>query len=274
MCDVSVMQVYWYLGVFVLCMKHPGRLSRDVATVLKWEGPSPYLVLKWVMCDVSVMQVYWYLGVFVLCMKYPGRLARDVATVLKWEGPSPYFVLTYVKWVMCDVSVMQVYWYLGVFVLCMKHLGRLSRDVATVLKWEGPSPYLVLTYVKWVMCDVSVMKVYWYLGVFVLCMKHPGRLARDVATVLKWEGPSPYLVLTYVKWVMCDVSVIKVYWYLGVFVLCMKHPGMLSRDVATVLKWEWPCPYLVLTYVKWVMCDVSVMQVYWYLGVFVLALSP
>ena len=71
----------------------------------------------------------------------PGRLSRDVATVLKWEGPSPYLVLTYVKWVMCDVSFMQVYWYLGVFVLCMKHLGRLSRDVATVLKWEGPSPY-------------------------------------------------------------------------------------------------------------------------------------
>ena len=91
------------------------------------------------------------------------------------------------------------------------------------LKWEGPSSYLVLTYVKWVMCDVSVMQVYSYLGV--LCC-HPGRLSRDVATVLKWEGPSPYLVLTYVKWVMCDVSVMQVYWYLGVFVLCMKHPVM------------------------------------------------
>ena len=43
----------------------------------------------------------------------------------------------------------------------------------------------MLTYVKWVMDDVSVMQVYWYLGV--LCC-HPGRLARDVATVLKWEG--------------------------------------------------------------------------------------
>ena len=93
--------------------------------------------------------------------------------------------------------------------LCIKYTGRLSRDIATVLKWEGPSPYLVLTYVKWVMCDVSVMQVYWYLGV--LCC-HPGRLSRDVATVLKWEGPSPYLVLTYVKWAMCDVSVMQVYW--------------------------------------------------------------
>ena len=104
--------------------------------------------------------------VFLCC--HPGRLSRDVATVLKWEGPSPYLVLTYVKWAMCDVSVMQVYCYLGVFVLCMKYPGRLSRDVATVLKWEGPSPYLVLTYVKWAMCDASVMQVYWYLGVFVL----------------------------------------------------------------------------------------------------------
>ena len=213
MCDVSVMQVYWYLGVFVLCMKHPGQLARDVATVLKWEGRSSHLVLtyvKWVMCDVSVMLVYWYLGVFVLRMKYPGRLSRDIATVLKWEGPSPYLVLTYVRWAM--------YWYLGVFVLCMKYPGRLSRDVATVLKWEGPSPYLVLTYVRWAM--------YWYLGVFVLCMKYPGRLSRDVATVLKWEGPSPYLVRTYVRWAMCDASVMQVYWYLGVFVLCIKHPVM------------------------------------------------
>ena len=53
--------------------------------------------------------------VFLCC--HPGRLARDVATVLKWEGPNPYLVLIYVKWVMGDVSVMQVYWYLGVFVL-------------------------------------------------------------------------------------------------------------------------------------------------------------
>ena len=53
--------------------------------------------------------------VFLCC--HPGRLARAVATVLKWEGPNPYLVLTYVKWVMGDVSVMQVYWYLGVFVL-------------------------------------------------------------------------------------------------------------------------------------------------------------
>ena len=74
----------------------------------------------------------------------------------------------------------------------------------------------MLTFVKWVMGDVSVMQVYWYL-VFLCC--HPGRLARDVAAVLKWEGPNPYLVLTYVKWVMCDVSVMQVYWYLGVFVL-------------------------------------------------------
>ena len=92
-------------------------------------------------------------GTLVLLCCHPGRLARDVATVLKWEGPNPYLVLTYVKWVMCDDSVMQVYWYLGVFV---------------VLKWEGPNPYLVLTYIKWVMGDVSVMQVYWYLGVFVL----------------------------------------------------------------------------------------------------------
>ena len=45
--------------------------------------------------------------VFLCC--HPGRLARDVTTVLKWEGPNPYLVLTYVKWVMADVSVMQVY---------------------------------------------------------------------------------------------------------------------------------------------------------------------
>ena len=90
----------------------------------------------------------------------------------------------------------------------MKYPGRLTRDVATVLKWEGPSPYLLLTYVKWAKCDDSVMQV---------C--HPGKLARDVATVLKWEGPSPYVVLTYVKWVMGDVSVMQVYWYLGVCVL-------------------------------------------------------
>ena len=53
--------------------------------------------------------------VFLCC--HPGKLARDIATVLKWEGPNPYLALTYVKWVMGDVSVMQVYWYLGVFVL-------------------------------------------------------------------------------------------------------------------------------------------------------------
>ena len=92
-------------------------------------------------------------------MKYPGRLASDVATVLKWEGPNPYLVLTYVKWVMGDVSVMQVYWYLGVTLVGYQK---------TVLKWEGPNPYLVLTYVKWVMGDVSVMQVYRHLGVFVL----------------------------------------------------------------------------------------------------------
>ena len=56
-------------------------------------------------------------GTLVFLCSHPGRLARDVATVLKWEGPNPYFGLTYVKWVMGDVSVMQVYWYLGVFVL-------------------------------------------------------------------------------------------------------------------------------------------------------------
>ena len=60
--------------------------------------------------------------------------------------------------------------------------------------------------------------------VFLCC--HPGRLARDVATVLKWEGPNPYLVLTYVKWVMGDVSVMQVYSL--VFLCC--HPGRLSRD--------------------------------------------
>ena len=51
-----------------------------------------------------------YTGTLVFLYCNPGRLARDVVTVLKWEGPSPYLVLTNVKWVMCDVSVMQVPW--------------------------------------------------------------------------------------------------------------------------------------------------------------------
>ena len=67
-----------------------------------------------------------------------------------------------------------------------------------------------------------------YTGTLVFLCCHPGRLARDVATVLKWEGPNPYLVLTYMSsgsWVMfllCRCT--------GTLVFLCCHPGRLSRD--------------------------------------------
>ena len=74
-----------------LALLHQVQTNRITDTAL------PYVLVPWCFCAVTLVG-------------YQG-------TVLKWEGPSPYLVLTYVKWVMGDVSVMQVYWYLGVFVL-------------------------------------------------------------------------------------------------------------------------------------------------------------
>ena len=57
-----------------------------------------------------------YTGTLVFLCYHPGRLARDGPKV-GGAKPIPCAHIQYVKWVMGDVSVMQVYWYLGVFVL-------------------------------------------------------------------------------------------------------------------------------------------------------------
>ena len=46
------------------------------------------------------------------------------------------------------------------------------KVIVVVPKREGPKPYLMLRYVKWVLCNVfSVMHLHWQLAWFI-CMKH------------------------------------------------------------------------------------------------------
>ena len=96
--------------VFLCC--HPGRLASHG---FKVGGAKPIPCAH--ICQVGHVCCFCHAGVLVPWCFCAVTLVGYQGTVLKWEGPSPYLVLTYVKWVMGDVSVMQVYWYLGVFVL-------------------------------------------------------------------------------------------------------------------------------------------------------------
>ena len=73
------------------------------------------------------------------------------------------------KWVICDVSVMQV---------CVVHetpceqiVGDRSRDIVMVPKWEESKPYLLLihVYVKWVLHETPCDGI---VDHFILCLKH------------------------------------------------------------------------------------------------------
>ena len=70
------------------------------------------------------------------------------------------------KWVICDVSVMQVC--VVHEIPCERIVGHRSRNIVMVPKWEESKSYLLLihVYVKWLLhetpCD----------GHFILCLKH------------------------------------------------------------------------------------------------------
>ena len=93
-----------------------------------------------------------------------------------------YLVKPKLKWVICDVSVMQV---------CVVHetpceriVGHRSRDIVMVPKWEESKSYLLLIHVydKWLLHETPCDGI---VGHFILCLKHHVIILEYIFAIIK-----------------------------------------------------------------------------------------